>query len=72
MSSEDRSLKSVDDVLTEEETLNLLGIKRSVLDQLRYDSKLPFYKITKFSRLYRLRDVLDYIEGTWVRMNVGN
>ena len=36
MKNEDQSLKSVDDILTEKELIELLGIKKSALDALRY------------------------------------
>ena len=41
MSNENLSLKSVDDILTEQELLNLLGIKKSALND-----ELPWAKAT--------------------------
>ena len=40
MSSENLNLKSVDDILTEQELLNLLGVKKSALSELRYKHRL--------------------------------
>ena len=70
MDKQNLNLSSIDDVLTENETLNLLGIKKSALERLRWQSKLPFCKISRVSRVYLLRDVLDFIVSTRIRMNV--
>ena len=61
MSNENQPLKSVDDILTEKELLELLGIKRSALDELRYRNKFPFCKISNTNRIYLVKDVLDFI-----------
>ena len=63
MSNENQPLKSVDDILTEKELLELLGIKRSALDELRYRHKFPFCKISNTNRIYLVKDVLDFIES---------
>jgi hypothetical protein len=63
MNKENLSLKSVDDILTEKELLELLGIKKSALDDLRYRHKLPFCKISNTNRIYLVKDVLDFIES---------
>ena len=61
MSNESQQLKSVDDILTEIELIELLGIKKSALDELRYKHKMPFCKISNTNRIYLVRDVLDFI-----------
>jgi len=61
MSNESQQLKSVDDILTEKELIELLGIKKSALDELRYKHKMPFCKISNTNRIYLVQDVLDFI-----------
>ena len=61
MIKESQPLKSVDDILTEKELLELLGIKKSALDDLRYRHQLPFCKISNTNRIYLVKDVLDFI-----------
>jgi len=61
MNNENLNLKSVDDILTEQELLNLLGIKKSALSELRYKHRLPFCKISNTNRIYLVKDVLDFI-----------
>ena len=69
MNNENRPLKSVNDFLTEKELLELLGIKRSALDDLRYRHKFPFCKISNTNRIYLVKDVLDFIESKRVVLN---
>jgi hypothetical protein len=69
MDSVSRSLKDVDDILTESELLGLLGIKRTALDDLRYKHKLPFCKISSTNRIYLVKDVLDFIASKRVVLN---
>ena len=71
MNNQDLSVKSVNDILTEKELIDLLGIKRSALDELRYNQKLPFCKISKTSRLYLVRDVLDFLIDKRTILNNG-
>ena len=69
MNNENQPLKSVDDILTEKELLELLGIKRSALDDLRYRQKFPFCKISNTNRIYLVKDVLDFIESKRMVLN---
>lgn len=69
MTHENRPLKSVDDILTEKELLDLLGIKRSALDDLRYRHKFPFCKISNTNRIYLVKDLLDFIESKRMVLN---
>jgi hypothetical protein len=61
MDNESQSPKGVDDILTEQELLDLLGIKKSKLDDLRYRHQLPFCKVSNTARIYLVKDVLDFI-----------
>ena len=72
MHNEDQTLKSVDDILTEKELTELLGIKRSALDDLRYRHRLPFCKISNTNRIYLVKDVLDFIESKRLILNKGS
>ena len=69
MNKENPALKSVDDILTEKELLELLGIKRSALDELRYKHKFPFCKISNTNRIYLVKDVLNFIESKRMVLN---
>ena len=72
MSNENLSLKSVDDILTEQELLNLLGIKKSALNELRYKQRLPFCKVSNTNRIYLVRDVLDFIASKRIVLDRGS
>ena len=69
MDKENQLPKSVDDILTERELLELLGIKRSALDELRYRQRFPFCKISNTNRIYLVKDVLDFIESKRMVLN---
>lgn len=61
--SNESQLKSVDDILTEKELIELLGIKKSALNEFRHKHKLPFCKISRVNRIYLVRDVLNFIKS---------
>ncbi len=69
MGNESQSLKSVDDILTEKELLELLGIKKSALDDLRYRHRLPFCKVSSTNRIYLVKDVLGFIASKRLILN---
>ena len=69
MNQESQLPKNVDDILTERELIELLGIKRSALDELRYRHRLPFCKISNTNRIYLVKDVLDFIESKRMVLN---
>ena len=69
MHSENQFPKNVDDILTEKELIELLGIKKSALDDLRYRHQLPFCKISSTNRIYLVKDVLDFIASKRVVLN---
>tara|TARA_B100001971_G_C17911403_1_gene393061 strand:+ start:403 stop:609 length:207 start_codon:yes stop_codon:yes gene_type:complete len=62
---------SLDTVLTEKELLELLAIKRTTLDVLRQKERLPFCKLSNVSRIYLVKDVLDFIESKRIILNRG-
>jgi hypothetical protein len=65
----ENQLRNVDDILTEKELLDLLGIKKSSLDDLRYRHHLPFCKISNTNRIYLVKDVLSFIAGKRTILN---
>ena len=58
MNNENQNLKSVDDIVTEQELLELLGIKKGALDDLRYRHQLPVSSIVPHSALIVAKDGL--------------
>jgi hypothetical protein len=61
MNRESLKPKSVDDILTEQELLDLLGVTKSKLTDLRCRHKLPFCRVSLRHRIYLVSDVLDFI-----------
>jgi hypothetical protein len=47
--------------LTEKELIDLLGIKKEFLDQLRRNHKLPFCKISTTKRVYLVEDIVGFV-----------
>jgi hypothetical protein len=52
----------LDDILTEKELLDLLGIKKSALDSLRLDAELPFCQVSRYQRVYFVEDLLNWLK----------
>ena len=69
MDKENPNIKSVGDILTEQELLNLLGIKKSALNELRYKQRLPFCNVSNTNRTYLVQDVLDFISSKRIVLN---
>jgi hypothetical protein len=59
----------VDDILTDQELLNLLGIKKSALNELLYKKRLPFCKASNTNRIYLVKDVLNFIASNRMILN---
>jgi predicted DNA-binding transcriptional regulator AlpA len=59
----DQKQRSLSEILTEAEVIDLLGIKKTGLDRLRRDKKFPFCKLTNFNRVYLVNDILEFIES---------
>jgi len=62
-------LKGIEKILTEKELIELLGIKRSALDDLRYKKQLPFCRISNTNRIYLVKDVIEFIESRRMVLN---
>jgi len=72
MNKENQQAKSVDDILTEQEVLDLFGIERGALDRLRQKEKLPFCKVTHRKRIYLVKDLLNFLEKKRMVLNRGS
>jgi predicted DNA-binding transcriptional regulator AlpA len=66
---ENDQLKGIEKILTEKELIELLGIKRSALDDMRHKKQLPFCKISNTNRIYLVKDVIDFIESRRIVLN---
>ncbi len=62
-------LKGIERILIEKELLELLGIKRSALDDLRHKKQLPFCRISNTNRIYLVKDVIEFIESRRIVLN---
>ncbi len=71
MNSENLALKNMNDILTEQELIDLLGIKKGFLDKLRHKHRLPFCKISNTKRVYLVHDVLNFIQSKRLILNMG-
>ena len=59
----------LNEILTEKELLDLLGIKKDFLSRLRREKQFPFCKISETQRVYLARDVVDYIKSKRMVIN---
>jgi hypothetical protein len=59
----------LNEILTEKELLDLLGIKKDFLSRLRREKLFPFCKISETQRIYLAQDVVNYIKGKRMVMN---
>ena len=60
---ENGQINPLEEILTEKELIDLLGIKKQFLDRLRREKKFPFCKVSTTKRIYLAKDVVDYIKG---------
>lgn len=49
-------------VLSEADLLELLGIDKRILDDLRREKDFPFVRLTTRTRVYLAKDVLGWLE----------
>lgn len=63
---------TVEDVLTEQEVLDLLGVKKSQLSGLRGNRRFPFVRISMTARLYLVPDVLRWLEDNRMVLNAAD
>ena len=61
--------ETFNDVMTEPELLDLFGIKKNALDDLRYRHQLPFCRVTKNTRMYLVKAVLKFLQNRRTVLN---
>jgi len=66
---EDYMKDPLSEILTENELLDRLGVKKEFLNRLRLEKQFPFCKISETQRLYLARDIVDYIKSKRVVIN---
>jgi len=71
MNNENPNPENMNDILTEQELIDLLGVKKSALDEFRQKRELPFCKLTVRNRIYLVKDVLDFISSKRMVINRG-
>ncbi len=59
----DECRDTLQNILTEEEVLKLLGIKKAQLADCRNKKRLPFLKVNERCRLYLERDLVAWLKG---------
>ena len=57
---EDKSRATLKNVLTEQDLLDLLGLTKRQVSDLRRNKKLPFIKVNQNARLYFEDDIIDF------------
>ena len=57
----DQTKRDLNEIMTEQEVLDLTGLNKGALANLRNNKKLPFCPITSRVRIYMVTDIVDYI-----------
>ena len=63
---------TLQNVLTEKEVGELLGLSKSQLSVLRTNGQLPFLKVNRNCRLYLESDLVDWLKSKKVVLNQAN
>jgi len=63
---------TLQNVLTEKEVTELLGLSKSQLSVLRTNGQLPFLKVNRNCRLYLESDLVDWLKGKKTVLNQAN
>ena len=53
--------QKIENLMLEEELMKLLDVNKQALDNLRYKEQLPFIKVTKTTRLYLEKDIMEWL-----------
>ena len=56
-------INPLNEILTEQELIDLLGVKKGYISRLRLNHKFPFCKISTTQRFYLSQDVVDFIKS---------
>lgn len=59
----DQIKRNLNEIMTEQEVIDLTGLTKGALANLRNNKKLPFCPITSRVRIYMVADIVDYISG---------
>ncbi|MCP4262787.1 MAG: helix-turn-helix domain-containing protein [Planctomycetes bacterium] len=68
----DKQTEGVQNLITEDELLELFGISKNVLGNLRRTEQLPFLKVTRYKRLYLESSVVEWLMLRETVLNVGS
>ena len=61
--------ETLQNVLTEKDLCELLGMNKDQIGDLRRNKGLPFIKLTERNRLYLESDVMEFFQGLRVVLN---
>jgi len=53
----------LNEILTEKELCDLLGVNKGAVENLRRKHGLPYCRITKTQRLYLTKDIVDFAKS---------
>ena len=67
--TKDENRETLQNVLTEKEVENLLGLTKNQLSTLRNEERLPFLKVNRNCRLYLESDLVDWLKARKLVMN---
>jgi len=62
-------VESLDQILTEAEVIEFLGISKNILGFLRTEKQLPFCKVSRTKRFYLTGDLVDYLKSRRTVLN---
>jgi hypothetical protein len=57
------SRRDLSEIMTEQEVLDLTGLKKNSLARLRNEKGLPFCPMTRMCRIYLTADIVNYLES---------
>ena len=66
---EDKPRATLKNILTEQDLLDLLGLTKSQVSDLRRNKKLPFIRVNQNARLYFEDDIIDFFYRSRVIMD---
>ena len=66
----EESKKGLQDLITEDDLQELLGIGRQALGRLRNEEGLPFLRVNQNNRVYLVDDVMEWLVSRRVKRQV--
>ncbi len=64
--------ETLQNVLTEKEVIELLGLTKNQLSVLRTNGQLPFLKVNRNARLYLENDLVNWLKSKRTILNESN